>query len=82
MRKFHLAVALLALMTSTARAEQTTFYDQQGRFAGSAIRTSKHGTSFYGPGGSYQGSAVRNGNVTSFYDRNGSLTGAAVAPRR
>jgi hypothetical protein len=83
MRNSLIAASLLALTASSASAEMTTFYDRQGRYAGTAITgTGSRTTSFFGSGGRYEGSATKIGRTTTFYDRQGGFAGTAVAPRR
>jgi hypothetical protein len=71
----------LVLAPTLAHAEMTRFYDKSGRYVGTAITTSKHGTSFYGPGGGFEGSAVTNGRTATFFNAQGGFVGT-VAPRR
>jgi hypothetical protein len=74
---------LLATFAGAARAQSRSYYDGQGRFAGSST-TRGNSSSFYGGNGSFAGSAVRHGNSRSFYDGQGRYTGSVIdtSPRR
>jgi hypothetical protein len=74
---------LIATFIGAAHAQSRSFYDAQGRFAGSSV-TRGNSSSFYGSNGSFAGSSVRNGNSTSFYDGQGRYTGSSIytGPRR
>jgi hypothetical protein len=73
-----LAIIVVAIcLVSASQAQQRSYYDRRGSFAGSA---SQHGnlTSAYDRNGHFAGSAIRNSDgTTSFYDRNGRFTGSA-----
>jgi hypothetical protein len=74
---------LLATFAGAAQAQSRSFYDGQGRFAGSST-TRGNSSSFYGNNGSFAGSSVRHGNSRSFYDGQSRYTGSVVdtSPRR
>jgi YD repeat-containing protein len=80
MRTFF-AIAAFALTVGSASAQSRTYYDGQGRFAGSSV-TRGHSSSYYGGNGQFAGSSVRHGNSTSFYDGQGRFTGSSIGPRR
>ena len=78
-----LAIALAMWFISTVRAEplaSRSFYDGQGRFAGSSVTRGKS-TSFYGPNGRFAGSALQLGRSTNFYDSQGRNAGSALDRR-
>jgi hypothetical protein len=81
--KSALIVAALAMTVTSASAQSRSYYDEQGRFAGSST-TRGDSRSFYGSNGQFAGSAIRNGNSTSFYDGQGRYSGSSVgtSPRR
>ena len=66
-----------------AHAQQRSYYNERGSFAGSSV-TRGNSSSFYNGAGSFAGSAIRHGNSTSFYDGRGRYTGSSVntGPRR
>jgi hypothetical protein len=74
---------LIATFVGAAHAQSRTYYDAQGRFAGSSV-TRGTSSSFYGSNGSFAGSSVRHGNSTTFYDEQGRYSGSSVntGPRR
>ncbi len=68
----------------TAKAEpwtQRSYYDGNGRFAGSSSSNSRT-SSFYDHQGRFSGSAVRYGNRENFYDKSGHLVSTSIGPRR
>jgi hypothetical protein len=74
---------LLATFAGAAHAQTRSFYDSQGRFAGSSTSRG-NSRSFYDHQGSFAGSATRQGNTSSFYDQQGRFTGSSIntGPRR
>lgn len=74
---------LIATFVGAAHAQSRSFYDGQGRFAGSSV-TRGNSSTFYGSNGSFAGSSVRIGNSRSFYDEQGRYTGSSIntGPRR
>lgn len=64
-------------LAAPAKAEtiSRSFYDGQGRFAGSSIRRDRT-TNFYNNRGSLSGTAITHGNSTSFYDGRGRFVGS------
>lgn len=66
------------LLCGVAQAESSSFYDRNGSFAGSAVRTKDGKSSFTDRNGSFAGSAIRHGNSVSTYDRNGHFTGSVI----
>jgi len=64
--------------TNPASAEQRSFYDASGRFAGSSS-TRGNSTSVYDRSGRFDGSIIRNNNGTrSFYNRSGRFSGSST----
>jgi hypothetical protein len=67
--------------SSPVLAQSRSFYDGDGKFAGSA--TTYNGgrdTSLYDRDGHFSGSIIRNRDgTTSFYDRNGHFTGSSTS---
>jgi hypothetical protein len=75
-----LALALVVWFIATAHAEPSasrSFYDSQGRFAGSSIARGSS-LSFYNARGGFAGSSLRIGRSTTFYDRQGRYSGTVV----
>ena len=74
---------LLTTFAGAAQAQSRSFYDGQGRFAGSST-TRGTSSSFYGSTGAFAGSATRQGKWTNFYDAQGRYTGTSIgtSPRR
>jgi hypothetical protein len=75
---------LIATFVGAAHAQSRSFYDGQGRYAGTSV-TRGNSSSFYGSNGSFAGSSVRgHGNSTTFYDSQGRFAGSSVntGPRR
>jgi hypothetical protein len=68
---------LLGLSLRQAHAQQSTFTDANGNYAGSAFRYPSS-TTFTDSNGSFAGTAIPHGNSTSFYDRSGRYTGSAT----
>jgi hypothetical protein len=65
-----------ALAAPAKAADRTrSFYDGQGRFAGSSIRYDRT-TNFYDNRGRLSGTAIKHGNGTSFYDGRGRFVGS------
>jgi hypothetical protein len=87
MTKITIAIAALALLTTSASAQQTVIRDAGGRTIGTASTDSQGTTVFRDAGGrttgtaspSNQGSA---GTTTTFRDSRGSTTGTASRPRQ
>ena len=80
---FATAVAVLAA-APYASAQQRSFYDGRGSFAGSSV-TRGNSTSVYDRQGRFDGSIIRNSNGTSsYYDGRGRFTGSSTStgPRR
>jgi hypothetical protein len=78
MRTIILATAL-ALVATTALPQQRSFYDRNGRFAGTAIDNRNRTQSFYDKNGSFAGSSIHNSDgTTSFFDARGRFTGSVV----
>ena len=78
---FAASIAILAA-TPYAIAQQRSFYDASGRFAGSSVERG-NSTSVYDRSGRFDGSITRNSNGTrSFYDAHGRFTGSSTGPRR
>jgi hypothetical protein len=79
------ASALLALLgtCAAASAQQRTFYDANGRFAGqSSTYNTGRSTSFSDARGQFAGSATRNSDgTTTYYDRNGRFAGSSSRRR-
>jgi hypothetical protein len=78
------AIALLvaAALPMKASAQQRSFYDGRGSFAGSSV-TRGHSTSVYDRSGRFDGSIIRNSNGTnSYYDGRGRFTGSSTSARR
>ena len=74
------ALLLLALLATPAGAQQKSFYDRNGSFAGS---TSSQGnsTSVYDKNGHFDGSVIRNKDgSTSYYDARGHFSGSSPGP--
>jgi len=79
---FQVIVVLAAMaIPASAQTASRTYYDGQGRFAGSSV-TRGSSSSFYGSNGQFAGSAIRNGNTSSFYDAQGRFVGTSIGPRR
>ncbi len=78
MKTLSLLVAALALATVPAAAQTRTFYDAQGRFAGTETRRGAS-RSFYDSSGGFAGSAIRHGNSTSVYDSQGRFVGSSTS---
>jgi hypothetical protein len=74
---------LLAMVAGAAHAQSRSFYDGQGRYAGSST-TRGNSSSFYGSNGSFAGSAIRRGKSTTFFDGQGNFVGSSIntGPRR
>jgi hypothetical protein len=74
---------LYALASPAAADPSRSFYDGQGRFAGSSVNRGKS-TSFYDHQGRFAGTALNYGRSTSFYDGRGRFTGSVIntGPRR
>lgn len=73
--------AALAVLASAAHAEQRSFYDRNGRFAGSSVERG-NSTSVYDRSGRFDGSIIRNSNGTSsYYDGRGRFTGSSTGRR-
>jgi hypothetical protein len=73
------AFALLTLLGTAASAQQRTFYDANGRYAGqSSTYNGGRNSSFTDANGRFAGSATRNSDgTTTFYDRNGRFAGSS-----
>jgi hypothetical protein len=73
------AFVLLALLGTAAEAQQRTFYDSNGRYAGqSSTYNGGRNSSFTDSNGRFAGSATRNSDgTTTFYDRNGRYAGSS-----
>ena len=70
--------AALAFLAGAAHAEQRSFYDRDGRFAGSST-TRGNSTSVYDRSGRFDGSIIKNSNGSrSFYDGRGRFTGSST----
>jgi len=77
-----ITATVLAVLATTAAAEQRSFYDRNGSFAGSSVERG-NSTSVYDRSGRFDGSITRNSNGTrSFYDAHGRFTGSSSGPRR
>jgi hypothetical protein len=64
---------LASIVISPACAErQRSFYDRDGHFAGSQVKTSPNSSSFYDSRGHFSGSA----SGRSLYDRDGKFIGS------
>jgi hypothetical protein len=82
MTRVLITAAALALLASAASGEQRSFYDRDGRFAGSSVERG-NSTSVYDRHGRFDGSIVRNSNGTGcYYDGRGRFTGSSTGPRR
>jgi hypothetical protein len=66
-----LATSLMASTTACAE-QQRSFYDRDGHFVGSQVKTSPNSSSFYDHSGHFSGSS----SGRSFYDRNGRFIGS------
>jgi hypothetical protein len=77
--KHALALALLAATVASVSAQQRTFYDSNGRYAGQASTyNGGRNSSFTDSNGRFAGSATRNSDgTTTFYDRNGRYAGSS-----
>ena len=73
------AFALLAFLGTAASAQQRTFYDSNGRYAGqSSTYNSGRSTSFTDSQGRFAGSATRNSDgTTTYYDSRGRYAGSS-----
>jgi hypothetical protein len=75
------AFALLALLgtCAAASAQQRTYYDSNGRFAGqSSTYNAGRNTSYSDSRGRFAGSATRNSDgTTTYYDSNGRFAGSS-----
>jgi hypothetical protein len=72
---------IIAILSSFAKAEERSYYDRNGSFAGSSV-SGGNKSSYTDRNGSFAGSAVRNSNgTTSVYDRNGHFTGSSVTTK-
>lgn len=81
--KYLLTGALLAATCVAVSAQQRTYYDRNGRFAGqSSTYNSGRNSSFTDSQGRFAGSATRNSDgTTSYYDRNGRFAGSSMTNR-
>lgn len=68
---------ILCALTGSAMAEQRSFYDARGNYAGSSISRNGYST-FTNARGSYVGSSVTHGNSTTVYDARGNRTGSST----
>jgi hypothetical protein len=65
--------------TENAEAQQRSFYDARGSFAGSTVERG-NSTSVYDRNGRFDGSIVRNNNGTSsYYDGRGRFSGSSTS---
>ena len=83
-RYYHgLALVVCVLISTTATAEERSFYDKNGSFAGSSnTYNAGKNTTFTDKDGRFNGSAIRNSDgTTSLYDKSGHFTGSVVNPR-
>jgi hypothetical protein len=72
---------IVAMLAVPAHGQQsTTFTDQRGNFAGSAV-TRGNSTSFTDQRGDFAGSSIRHGDRIDFYDRNGRYQGTTTTTR-
>lgn len=76
------AITITALaLTVPAQAQQSTFTDQRGNFAGSSV-TRGNSTSFTDQRGNFAGSSITRGSRTDFFDAHGKYTGTTTRPQR
>jgi hypothetical protein len=87
--KYLVVAAAMTASIMTASAQQRSYYDSHGSFAGSSIYHEKNGTSgagttsHYDRNGSFAGSSIRNSDHTiSHYDRSGHFSGSESRPYR
>jgi hypothetical protein len=72
---------IVAMLAVPAHGQQsTTFTDQRGNFAGSAV-TRGNATSFTDQRGNFAGSSITRDGKTDFYDRNGRYQGTTSTTR-
>jgi hypothetical protein len=62
----------LTVSTTTCADQRRSFYDRDGHFAGSEVKTSPNSSSFYDRRGHFSGSA----HGRSFYDHDGKFIGS------
>jgi hypothetical protein len=84
--KMAVTFAVLAVASTAASAQQSTFRDAQGRTTGTAATTNGGSgvtTTFRDSTGRTTGTATTtNGGATTFRDAGGRTTGTATAPRK
>jgi hypothetical protein len=87
--KYLVVAAAMVSSIATASAQQRSYYDSHGSFAGSSIYHPRDGTSgagttsHYDRNGSFDGSTIRNSDGTiSHYDRSGHFSGSESRPYR
>ena len=75
-----LVLWVLVTIAGAAQAQSSsskTFYDQQGRFAGSSI-TRGNSSTYFDSQGRFNGSSVQYGNRTQFYNYQGHFSGSTI----
>jgi YD repeat-containing protein len=71
---------LYALASPAAADPSRSFYDGQGRFAGSSLERGNQ-TTFYDNAGRFSGSVIQHGKQRSFYGPRGNFTGSSIERR-
>jgi hypothetical protein len=71
-------IILFAAMaaSNSARSQTSSFFDKNGSFAGSSVRTSPSSQSFFDKSGRFEGTTKTIGNQTIIYDKNGHFQGS------
>jgi YD repeat-containing protein len=75
-----LIAVIIGLAIDQARAEQTRFYDSQGRSVGTATPHGNGSVRYYDARGKTLGTSTTTGNTTRFYNAGGRPTGSATSP--
>jgi len=70
-------IAAIIVLAVPAQAQQSTFTDRNGNYAGSAT-TRGNASTFTNSSGQFSGSAITHGNRTDYFDARGRYQGSTT----